>query len=125
MSERLQAATRAVRAAVGADPVHGAVMPPLYLSSTFAFAGFEEKRGYDYTRTANPTRDALGAALAALDGGARATVTSSGMAAIDLVCHLLGPGRPAGRAARLLRRHLPPAQRVGAASGTSACSSST
>src|SRR5215470_13752786 len=91
MSERLQAATQVVRAAVGTDPAHRAVMPPLYLSSTFCFDGFEGKRCYDYTRTANPTRDALGAALAALDGGARATVTSSGMAAIDLVCHLLGP----------------------------------
>jgi len=91
MSERLQAATQVVRAAVGADTAHGAVMPPIYLSSTFCFDGFEGKRCYDYTRTANPTRDALGAALAALDGGVRASVTSSGMAAIDLVCHLLGP----------------------------------
>jgi cystathionine gamma-synthase len=91
MSEHLHAATRAVRAAVGADPAHGAVMPPIYLSSTFCFEGLEGKRCYDYTRTANPTRDALGAALAALDGGVCASVTSSGMAAIDLVCHLLGP----------------------------------
>jgi len=91
MTERLQAATRAVRASVGSDPVHGAVMPPIYLSSTFCFDGFEGKRCYDYTRTANPTRDALGDALAALDGGARGIVTSSGMSAIDLVCHLLGP----------------------------------
>jgi len=91
MTERLQAATRAVRASVGSDPVHGAVMPPIYLSSTFCFDGFEGKRCYDYTRTANPTRDALGEALAALDGGARGIVTSSGMSAIDLVCHLLGP----------------------------------
>jgi cystathionine gamma-synthase len=91
MSESLRAATQAVRASVGVDPVHGAVIPPLYLSSTFAFAGFGEKREYDYSRTANPTRDALGAALAALDGGARAIVTSSGMSAIALLCHLIGP----------------------------------
>jgi cystathionine gamma-synthase len=89
MSERLRAATRAVRASVGSDPVYGAVMPPLHLSSTFEFAGFGEKRAYDYSRTANPTRDALGDALAALDGGARAVVTSSGMAALALVCHLV------------------------------------
>jgi cystathionine gamma-synthase len=91
MTERIQAATRAVRASVGSDRAHGAVMPPIYLSSTFCFDGFEGKRCYDYTRTANPTRDALGEALAALDGGARGVVTSSGMSAIDLVCHLLGP----------------------------------
>jgi cystathionine gamma-synthase len=89
MSEPLRAATRAVRASVGSDPVYGAVMPPLHLSSTFAFTGFGEKRAYDYSRTANPTRDALGDALAALDGGTRAVVTSSGMAALALVCHLL------------------------------------
>ena len=91
MTDRLQAATRAVRASVGSDPAHRAVMPPIYLSSTFCFDGFEGKRCYDYTRTANPTRDALAEALAALDGGARGIVTSSGMSAIDLVCHLLGP----------------------------------
>jgi cystathionine gamma-synthase len=84
-------ATRAARASVGTDPTHAALMPPLYLSSTFAFAGFDKKRDYDYTRSGNPTRDALGAALADLEGGGYATITSSGMAAIDLVCHLLEP----------------------------------
>lgn len=84
-------ATRAARASVGTDPAYGSLMPPLYLSSTFAFAGFDEKRDYDYTRSGNPTRDALSAAIAELEGGAGAVVTSSGMAAVDLVCHLLGP----------------------------------
>lgn len=87
----LQRATRAVRAGVGSDAAHGAVMPPIYLSTNFTFDGFDAKRRYDYTRSGNPTRDALAAALAALDGGAGATVTSSGMAAIDLLCHLLEP----------------------------------
>ena len=70
---------------IGDDTAFGAVAPPLYLSSSFEFAGFERSRGYDYSRTANPTRDLLGNTLAKLEGGAGAVVTSSGMAAIDLV----------------------------------------
>jgi len=88
----LHDATRAVRAGVAADPVHGAVMPPLHLSANYAFEGFGLKRAYDYSRTANPTRDLLAGALADLEGGAGAIVTSSGMAAIALVLHLLEPG---------------------------------
>lgn len=84
--------TRAVRAGVDADTQHGAVMPPIYLSSNFTFAGFEEPRPYDYTRTGNPTRDQLGDAIAMLEGGAGATVTGSGMGAITLACQLLRPG---------------------------------
>ena len=77
---------------VDADPAYGAVMPPLYLSSNFSFEGFDQKRVYDYTRSGNPTRDLLASALAALERGAGAVVTSSGMAAIDLVLNLLEPG---------------------------------
>lgn len=84
--------TRAVRAAVESDTQHGAVIPPVYLTSNFSFQGFDEPRPYDYTRTANPTRDALAEVLAGLEGGAGATVTSSGMAAISLACQLLNPG---------------------------------
>ena len=84
-------ATRAVRAGLGIDAEHGAVVPPSHLSSNFTFEGYGRKRRYDYTRSGNPSRDALGEALAALEGGAGAVVTCSGMAAITLVCHLLGP----------------------------------
>jgi cystathionine gamma-synthase len=69
----------------------GAVAPPLYLTSTFAFEGFGRGRRHDYTRTANPTRDLLADTLARLEGGAGAVVTSSGMAAVDLVLSLLRP----------------------------------
>jgi len=85
-------ATRAVRAALESCPSTRAVVPPLHLSATFAFRGFGEKGPYDYTRSGNPTRDALGEALTTLEGGAATTVTASGMAAITLVCHLLEPG---------------------------------
>lgn len=92
MSDRRQPATRAVRAALESDPINRDVVPPLHLSATFAFRRFGEKGPYDYTRSGNPTRDALGDALAALEGGAACTVTSSGMAAVALVSHLLEPG---------------------------------
>jgi cystathionine gamma-synthase len=82
-------ATRAVRAALESDTQHGAVVPPLHLTSTFAFKCFGEKRAYDYTRSGNPTRDALGEAIAALEGGAGAVVTASGMSAVHLACQLL------------------------------------
>jgi cystathionine gamma-synthase len=75
---------------IAADKVFGAVAPPIYLSSTFAFAGFEKARGYEYTRTANPSRDMLADTLAKLEGGAGAVVTASGMAAVDLVLSQLG-----------------------------------
>jgi len=84
-------ATVAVRAGIDRDAAFGAVTPPVVLSSNFSFAGFGRKRDYDYTRSGNPTRDLLGDALAALEGGAGAVVTSTGMAAITLVLHALVP----------------------------------
>ena len=84
--------TQAVRAGVDTDTQHGAVMPPLYLTSNFSFAGFDEPRQYDYSRTGNPTRDALATLLADLEGGFGATVTGTGMGAITLACQLLNPG---------------------------------
>lgn len=86
-------ATRAVRAGIDRDTAFGAVTPPLVLSSNFSFAGFAQKRQYDYTRSGNPTRDLLGEALAELEGGAGGVVTATGMGAITLVLNaLLHPG---------------------------------
>ena len=85
-------ATLAVRASLESDLQHGAVVPPLHLSSNYTFAGYGNKRRYDYCRSGNPTRDALADALTALEGGAGCTVTSSGMAALTLIAHLLEPG---------------------------------
>jgi len=92
MSSRKHPATAAVRAAIESDKQYGAVVPPLYLSSNFTFAGLGEPRQYDYTRSGNPTRDALADALTSLEGGKGAIITSSGMAAITLVVQLLKPG---------------------------------
>jgi cystathionine gamma-synthase len=89
MSGAGSSTTRAVRAALESDSQYGAVIPPIHLTSTFAFKAFGEKRCYDYTRSGNPTRDALGETLAALEGGVGAVVTASGMAAVSLVCSLL------------------------------------
>lgn len=84
--------TRCVRSGLESDSQHGAVVPPLHLSSNFTFAGFDQKRRYDYTRSGNPTRDLLAEALTELEGGAGGVITSSGMAAITLVLQLLRPG---------------------------------
>lgn len=85
-------ATLAVRASIESDRQHGAVVPPIHLSSTFSFAGLGQKRQYDYTRSGNPTRDALAQALCDLEHGAGAVVTASGLAAINLVLQLVSPG---------------------------------
>jgi cystathionine gamma-synthase len=84
--------TLAARYAVDTDSTHGAVIPPLYMSSNFSFKGFGEKREYDYTRSGNPTRDQLAGALAALEGGLGGVITASGMAAVHLVTQLVKPG---------------------------------
>ena len=92
MTSEASRTTRAVRTAIESDTQHGAVVPPLHLSSNYAFAGFGQKREYDYTRSGNPTRDALGEALTTLEGGAGAVVTASGMAALNVLVQLLEPG---------------------------------
>jgi cystathionine gamma-synthase len=89
---RCQQTTRAVRAAIATDAEHGAVVPPIHLTSTFAFREFGKAREYDYTRSGNPTRSQLADALAVLEGGAQAVVTSTGMSAVALVLQLCSPG---------------------------------
>lgn len=93
MTDTLDPATRAVRAGLESDAVTGAVVPPIHLSSTFAFEGFGRKRKYDYSRSGNPTRDLLADALNDLEGGAGAVITSTGMSAITLVGQLLTVGQ--------------------------------
>jgi cystathionine gamma-synthase len=95
----LSQVTQTVRAGLECDAETGCVVPPLHLSATFAFRAFGEKRAYDYTRSGNPTRDLLAAALAELEHGAGAVVTASGMAAVTLSGYLV----PAG--ARIVAPH--------------------
>ena len=91
MTSTWRPATVSARAAIETDAQHHAVVPPIHLSSTYAFRALGDKGAYDYTRSGNPTRDALADALAELEGGCGAVVTSSGMSAITLVLQLAGP----------------------------------
>src|SRR3954451_23580537 len=86
------AITRAVRASIATDREHGAVVPPIHLSSTFAFEGFGAPRKFDYTRSGNPTRSQLADALTELEGGAGAVVTNTGLSAVTLTLQLLSRG---------------------------------
>ena len=85
-------ATRSVRAGLESDAQHGSVVPPIYLSTNFAFEKYGKPRKYDYTRSGNPTRDQLSRALADLEGGAGAVVTCTGLAAITLILATLPHG---------------------------------
>ncbi|CAM4069057.1 cystathionine gamma-synthase [Pseudoalteromonas byunsanensis] len=88
MSES-EKSTIAVRYGIDADKHHGAVVPPLYLSTTYSFADFDTKRDYDYGRSGNPNRDILAQTLAQLEGAERGIITATGMAAVHLVTQLL------------------------------------
>ena len=85
-------ATKAVHAGQVPDPSTGAIMTPVYQSSTFVQASPGVHQGYEYARTGNPTRTALEANLAALEGGRFGVCFASGSAAIDAVVRLLGAG---------------------------------
>lgn len=85
--------TIAVRSGLNDDEQYGSVVPPIHLSSTYNFTGFNQPRAHDYSRRGNPTRDVIQNTLAALEGGAGAVLTSSGMAALHLVTTVfLKPG---------------------------------
>ena len=84
--------TRAIHAGQPSDPQTGAVMVPIYQSSTFAQEGIGRHKGFEYARTGNPTRAALEACLASLEGAAFGFCFASGMAAEDAVLRLLEPG---------------------------------
>ncbi|PHM72784.1 cystathionine gamma-synthase [Xenorhabdus kozodoii] len=86
-------ATIAVHCGSNVDEQYGCVVPPIYLSSTYNFTGFNEPRVHDYSRRGNPSRDVVQQVLAELEGGAGAVMTSSGMSAIHLLCTVfLQPG---------------------------------
>jgi len=84
--------TRAIHAGQPAEPTTGAVMVPIYQTSTFAQEGVGGHKGYEYSRTGNPTRAALETCLAALEGGRFGTCFSSGSAASATFLHTLQPG---------------------------------
>ena len=85
-------ATRAVHGGVVPDPLAGAVMPPIYQTSTYIQDGLGRHKGYEYARTQNPTREALERNVAALEGGRHGFAFGSGLAAVDAVMKLLSAG---------------------------------
>jgi cystathionine gamma-lyase len=85
-------ATRTIHGGQHPDPLTGAVMPPIYATSTYVQSSPGVHQGYDYARTRNPTRDALQASLASLEGGAAAFAFASGMAAAATLLELLDAG---------------------------------
>ena len=92
MSKQLGPRSLCVHAGVDKDKTYNAVITPIYATSTFRFEAPLKHKGYDYTRTANPTRSALEECLTALEGGARCTVTATGMAAEATVMALFPAG---------------------------------
>ena len=84
--------TRAIHAGQDPDPITGAVVPPVSVATTFAQSAVGEHAGFEYSRTGNPTRQALEACIASLEGGAGGRAFASGLAAEDAVLHLLAPG---------------------------------
>jgi len=92
MSRHQAFETLAIHAGQSPDPATGAVMTPVYLTSTYVQRAVGSTLGYEYSRTGNPTRKALEDCLAAIEGGTVGLAFSSGMAAIDAVVHLLAPG---------------------------------
>jgi cystathionine gamma-lyase len=92
MPRKLRLETLAIHAGQEPDPTTGAVMTPIYQTSTYVQSGVGEHKGYDYARTGNPTRSALEVNLAALEGAAHGLAFASGMAAIDTLLKLLDPG---------------------------------
>ena len=89
---KLRFDTLAIHAGQHPDPTTGAIMTPVYLTSTYVQDGPGVHKGYEYSRTQNPTRHALEACLAALEGGRHGLAFASGLAATDAVLHLLSAG---------------------------------
>ena len=85
-------ATDAIHVGQEPDPATGAIVAPIYQTSTYVQDALGKNKGYDYARTAHPNRRALERTLAKLEGGSAAYVFTSGMAAIDAVFRLLRPG---------------------------------
>ncbi|MBE3558425.1 MAG: cystathionine gamma-synthase [Ktedonobacteraceae bacterium] len=85
-------ATRAIHAGQPPDPTTGAIMPAIYQTATYAQAGMGEHKGYEYARTANPTRTALEACIASLENGEYGLAFASGLAAEQAVLSLLSAG---------------------------------
>ncbi len=84
--------TKVVRAGITPDPTTGSILPPIYETATYVLEEVGKDKGFDYTRSSNPTRQVLEANLAAIEGGKYAICFASGMSAVDSVMKLLSAG---------------------------------
>lgn len=84
--------TKVVRSGIEPEPITGAIVPPIFQTATYVLEEVGKDKGFDYTRSANPTRQLLECNLAALEGGNHCVAFASGMAAVDAVCKLLSAG---------------------------------
>jgi cystathionine gamma-lyase len=92
MQKEMRFGTKAIHAGIEPDPSTGAIMTPIFQTSTYVQAAPGDHKGFEYSRTHNPTRSALQRNLAALEGGTHGLCFSTGMGAIDAVVKLLEPG---------------------------------
>ncbi len=100
--------TRAIHAGQNPDPTTGAIMTPIYATSTYVQQSPGKHKGYEYSRTQNPTRMAYERCVADLEGGMAGFAFASGLAAAATVLDLLDSRQPRDRDGRSLRRHVPP-----------------
>src|SRR5438445_4757318 len=98
---KLGFATRAIHAGQDADPATGATVVPIYATTTYTQTAPGQHKGYEYSRSGNPTRTALETCLAALEGGERGLAFASGLAATTAVLAVLKPGDQVAAAADL------------------------
>lgn len=84
--------TKAVRAGISPDPSTGAIVPPIYQTATYVLSEIGTSKGYDYSRSSNPTRGVMEANLAALESGSYGIAFASGMSAVDAISRLLSAG---------------------------------
>ena len=92
MSKSTHLGTRVIHAGQSPDPTNGAIMTPIYTTSTYVQKSPGDHQGFEYSRTHNPTRKAWEACIADLEGGRHGFAFASGMAAVDTLMHLLEPG---------------------------------
>src|SRR4051794_4745379 len=90
--DKMKFDTRVVHAGVHPDPTTGAIMTPIYTTSTYVQRSPGDHKGYEYSRTANPTRTALEESIAALEGARNCLAMGSGCTGADVLLHLLDAG---------------------------------
>src|SRR2546425_12694435 len=84
--------TRAIHVGQEPDPATGAIITPIYQTSTYVQEAVGQHKGYDYSRVANPTRTALQLCLASLEGAEHGAAFASGLGAVTTIMHLVSPG---------------------------------